>query len=318
MKMLMAKILSVVLLCALWAAPLFAGEWFSYVNPHWATEESSCLQCHDKVPEDDSDLGLKYNGDINLLCNRCHITISKDKYIHSSGMLPTQAMLEKMPEDFLGGLNDEGKITCAVCHEMKYQCLSEEFHRRKDNRLFHRGAPYEKRTDLCYNCHQRNKYKKFNPHNQINDEGELDTEVCTYCHDRVPDRKTAKSIADVSFDSNRVDKICLRCHTNDAYAAGCVMGFEENGSPIYHAAKPDAEMVKRMGQREDEAILPLELVTGNVFCGTCHNPHELGVQPRNEANIGADAHKRLRIGKENSKICLGCHDTKDLKKFQLP
>jgi hypothetical protein len=142
------------------------------------------------------------------------------------------------------------------------------------------------------------------------------TDVCTYCHDRTPDRRKAKSIKDVTFKTERYDMLCLRCHSDDAYAVGCVTAFEEDGSPIYHSGKPSKDMVDRIEKHEKDAILPLALVTGNIFCGTCHNPHELGVQRRRRADVGADSHKRLRISKQNSLICLGCHDTKDIKKFQ--
>ena len=290
-----------------------------YQNPHWSLNSRDCLECHEKVPHKGEALNLKFKGDITALCNRCHGEISKDKYIHASGMVPPQNMIDRMPEDFKGALekDPQGRITCYVCHEMKYQCLSEEYHRKQDNPRFHRGAPYEKRTDMCYHCHDQSNYRKFNPHDQINDEGELMTDVCTYCHDKTPDRRKAKSIADVAFVNNKFDKLCLRCHTDEAYAYGCVMGYESDGSPIYHSGKPSDEMQSNITENANDAILPLELVTGNVFCGTCHNPHELGVQRRQRADVGADSHKRLRISKQNARICLGCHDKKDIRKFQI-
>ncbi len=288
------------------------------INPHWSKTKDKCLSCHEHIPERGEQLNLRYGGDINRLCNRCHFEISKDKYIHASGMIAPQTMLDKMPEEFLSGLDDEGRITCAVCHDMTYQCLSEEFGRKKDNLLFHRGAPFEKRTDLCYNCHEPSAYKKMNPHDQINDEGELNTDICTYCHAILPDRRNAKSIADVKFKFDNFDMLCLRCHTDDAYAVGCVIGYEKDGSPRYHAGRPDEGMSVRIEANQEGAILPLDLVTGKIFCGTCHNPHELGVQRRSEADAGADSHKLLRISQINSGICLGCHDAKEIKQFQLP
>ncbi|HHJ13564.1 MAG TPA: hypothetical protein ENJ79_04195 [Gammaproteobacteria bacterium] len=288
------------------------------INPHWSETRDKCLECHVRTPQKGEPLYLRFGGNINKVCNRCHSEISKDKYIHATGMIPPRAMFEKMPANFRAGLDPEDRITCAVCHEISYQCLKEEFWRQKENRLFHRGAPYETRTDLCYNCHDRSKYKKLNPHDQINDEGELIEDICTYCHEITPDRRVAKSIEDVSFNQDKFDQLCLRCHTDDAYAVGCVMGYDDDGNPIYHATAPDARMANKMIASEENAILPLEIVTGNIFCGTCHNPHELGVQVRGRADAGADSHKRLRISKKNARICLGCHDTKDIKKFHLP
>ncbi len=290
------------------------------INPHWSETRDKCLECHDKIPQKRGKLNLRFGGDINRLCNRCHSEISKDKYIHATGMIAPQTMVDKMPEDFRSGLDDDGRVTCAVCHEISYQCLKEEFWRQKENRLFHRHAPYEKRTDLCYKCHEPSAYKKMNPHDQINDEGELNTDICTYCHSILPDRRKVRSIADVSFKFDNFDMLCLRCHTDDAYAVGCVIGFEKDGSPRYHSGRPDEVMSRRIEAEthQDGAILPLDIVTGKIFCGTCHNPHELGVQRRSEADTGADSHKRLRISKMNSGICLGCHDDKEIKRFQLP
>ena len=309
-------------LAAVLLAPLPAADDQSpsYPNPHWSDSPDACLECHDKVPKQGDPLYLRFGGDIMELCNRCHATISKDKYIHAAGMVPPTQMVERMPREFQEALerDPEGRITCRVCHEIKYQCLSKEFYRRADNPLFHRGAPYRKRTDLCYNCHNKSEYKgKHNPHDQINDEGELMTDVCTYCHAKLPDRRKARSIADVSFEYEKLDMLCLRCHTDDAYAYGCVTGYEEDGRPIYHGDRPDEEMLARIDQHTKENILPLELITGNIFCGTCHNPHELGVQRQHKADVGADAHKRLRISKKDSHLCLGCHDAKDIRKFQL-
>ncbi len=311
---------SVLLLVFLSSAAWAKEDYQSYENPHWSDSPDACLQCHEKIPQPGEPLALLLGGDIINLCNRCHATISKDKYIHASGMVPPQQMVERMPDDFKMALEQDpqGRITCRVCHTIKYQCLSDEYYRRVDNPLFHRGAPYKKRTDLCYNCHNKSEYKdKHNPHDQINDEGELMTDVCTYCHAKLPDRRKAKSIADVTFEYKKLDMLCLRCHTDDAYAYGCVTGYKDDGSPVYHGDRPNEKMLARIDQRTKESILPMELVTGNIFCGTCHNPHELGVQRQHKADVGADAHKRLRISKKDSHLCLGCHDEKDIREFQI-
>lgn len=311
--------------CLLLCMILFAASIASssedekFPDPHWSLSNNLCLECHDITPFDSKDLRLRFDGDIMAICNRCHATISKDKAMHATGMIPAQAMINRMPESYKNGLykHPDKEVTCYVCHEIKYQCLKEEYYRKEENPRFHRGAPFKTRTEICYNCHDRSKQKKFNPHDQINDEGELVTKVCTYCHDLLPDRRKAKSIRDVTFIMEKYDMLCIRCHATDAYAVGCVTGFESDGSPVYHSEKPTSEMVERMEKNKEDAILPLGIRKGNIFCGTCHNPHELGVQRRHKADVGADSHKRLRISKLNSQLCLGCHDDKDLKSFQI-
>ena len=52
--------------------------------------------------------------------------------------------------------------------------------------------------------------------------------------------------------------------------------------------------------------MPLEPGTGKIFCATCHNPHERGIQFIAEADRGADNTQRLRAGREGG-ICLMCH-----------
>ena len=54
-------------------------------------------------------------------------------------------------------------------------------------------------------------------------------------------------------------------------------------------------------------IRPLEPASGRIFCATCHNPHERGVQRDARVDRGADGYKRLRtVGGET--ICSNCHD----------
>ena len=71
---------------------------------------------------------------------------------------------------------------------------------------------------------------------------------------------------------------------------------------------PDA-ILKRIKETEKQrdVIVPLEPKTGRIFCATCHNPHERGVQRYDKADRGADGPKRLRRT-GGMPICLNCHD----------
>jgi cytochrome c peroxidase len=71
------------------------------------------------------------------------------------------------------------------------------------------------------------------------------------------------------------------------------------------------ESVKELG-----VILPLDK-EGKVTCPTCHNPHEKGVLPDEEASAqGASEKYRLRLAAQNLQICIACHKDK-FKDMQL-
>lgn len=283
------------------------GAQESYPNPHWAKDKKLCLQCHEKLPTDAGNLYLKFGSDYIALCNNCHAVISKDKYIHAVAMVPPDEQVERMPEDFKKAVqkDKEKRLTCVVCHELKYQCLESEYYRKETNPRFFRGGPYADRSDLCYHCHDISKYERLNPHEQITDEGDLMPERCLYCHDKTPDRKKVKSINDVKFKVDKeLNRLCLRCHP-------AVVG-KEGGEAIAHADKAPAHMVKpsgevlsKMEKGATDYIVPLDPSTGKIFCGTCHNPHAIGVQRLTRADKGADAHGRLRMGETEK--CASCH-----------
>jgi len=278
-----------------------------YTNPHWG--EDLCGECHEGVPEKGKKQTFKYGGDINMMCNSCHEVISLGSLIHATGMVPSEAILKRMPENFKKALyrgDKEGRVTCLVCHEIIYQCLKEEFKRKADNPLFFRGGPYSSRAAMCYKCHDPKQYQRLNPHNQIDDEGRLVAETCVYCHSVTPDRKKVKGIKDVTFRAAEdLINLCTGCHPISMHPPW--QSFKGISSEVTrHFVKPPVDILNRLQQSEDiyNIILPLDPNTGKVFCCTCHNPHERGVH-KNKADAGADDPKRLRSGHEV--ICTMCH-----------
>jgi hypothetical protein len=75
-----------------------------------------------------------------------------------------------------------------------------------------------------------------------------------------------------------------------------------------HLVKPPEAILKRLKETESrlDIVLPLDPSNGNIFCATCHNPHERGVQRHARADRGADGPKRLR--REGMQICDSCHN----------
>jgi len=286
------------------AGPSVQADGEKYPNPHW--DRTKCLSCHTSIPEPGSGTKLKYEGDYIALCNSCHETVSRDKYIHAVAMIPPEDQLERMPEDFRKAvlMDKGGRLTCIVCHQLKYQCLSSEYYRKESDPRFFRGGPYAHRSDICYNCHDRAKYERINPHDQISDEGDLMTDRCLYCHEEVPDRRKVRSIADVKFVIGEdLNRLCIRCHSSDLDRMGCVI--LPDGRMPDHMVKPSSKVAEKIRESKREHIMPLEPSTGKIFCGTCHNPHSIGVQRISKADKGAESHKRVRMRLED--WCTVCH-----------
>ncbi|MBE9537056.1 MAG: hypothetical protein IMF07_07715 [Proteobacteria bacterium] len=265
------------------------------INPHW--REGYCFACHKTSPKR-SAKSFKYQGDLVKVCNNCHGTISIDSYIHAVGMTPSDTVRARMPMDF--NLSDDGKISCTTCHNLSYQCLKKERHRKRQDKLFFRGGPYANRTDLCYKCHIKEQYETLNPHDQISDEGELNDGICLYCHEEEPDPQKDKGITQVKFVMEELKDLCLRCHRERAHPGGKWINFD-------HLVTPPKKIMffMRHTEKMKNVALPLEPGTNKIFCCTCHNPHEKGVL-RGGYDKGADSDRRLRLG-AGFEICDACH-----------
>lgn len=279
-----------------------------FKNPHW--QKDACLSCHKEKPKKNN---LKKNNlklhttDINKLCNSCHTTISEHDYIHPFGMVPSKKIKKNMPGTFFKAVKrGRGKLTCITCHDLSLACLAKNKSKQGLNPLFFREGPYKTRTELCYRCHDKTKYKRLNPHNQISEKGVLNEKICTVCHISTEKLKTAKSIKDVDFNhEGDLSAMCAGCHPVKRHPGGSFSFFSDKKGPN-HLVKPPEDILehKLKMEKKNNIILPLEPGSGKVFCGTCHNPHEKGVIKVEAAAKGADEDKRLRM----KKLCTNCHD----------
>lgn len=273
-------------------------------NPHWRAD--ACLTCHRSTPSA-RDTALR-GKDSNGLCQSCHESILADAYHHAVGMTPSVEKNNQMPEPFRQAVKrGGGVVSCITCHDLPMQCKTERFSEKSDNRRFLRGGPYLKRTDLCFNCHNPKHYERLNPHDQISDKGELNQQVCLVCHSEAPARRDVTSINDVKFTvTEDLTQLCTGCH---AWRPHPALPFGIGSSGPNHLVKPSPGVLKQMKatERSDKLILPLEPVSGRVFCATCHNPHERGVQLDPRADVGADEVNRLRR-LPGKLICMSCHD----------
>jgi predicted CXXCH cytochrome family protein len=262
-----------------------ASQEHSVSNPHWQAD--ACNACHTRTPTG-RNLYLR-SQQSDKLCNDCHESISAHSYIHPVGMRPDAAMLRRMPRAFRNAIKvEKGRVGCRTCHDLTMTCLPNQASKRYTNPRFFRNGPYKTRTDLCYLCHDSAKYKRLNPHDQLDRAGKIKEESCLVCHKSGDKLKTANGIEQVDFnvDSN-LSKMCTGCHLYEPHPGGS-FSYSSKGPPN-HLVKPNKRFQKR---------------TGEIFCGTCHNPHQKGVIKTAAAARGAGSKQRLRM----QQMCANCHD----------
>lgn len=149
----------------------------------------------------------------------------------------------------------------------------------------------------------------INPHEQINDEGDVLWGTCVICHTNTPDVNVEKNINDVKlrFQEDMSDA-CLRCHQVKPHPAGEESQEKQMSGFVApnHMVVPRKDIVQaiRFALKESPMMLPLEPKTGKIICSTCHNPHERGLLS-GRPDYGADAIMRLRSA--SLAICQKCH-----------
>jgi predicted CXXCH cytochrome family protein len=271
------------------------------INPHFTGKD--CAICHEGTPRaDDTTALLKFGGDDIAMCNSCHQTEYLKGDLHPVAVAPSPDDTIRVPPELpLYG----GRVTCRTCHDVYLQCRkrpSLQF----ENINFLRGAPYKKTVDLCFRCHALDIYKKTNPHQQVDEAGNLIKESCLYCHQTLPDPDATASIDEVTFKTE-TSTFCFACH-----------GEEEKLHPARanHILPVPGEMTRSIGATEQQERVSLPLFKGEIFCGTCHNPHDKGVIKREAAAKVADEKLRLRL-EASYQLCVACHsDKRDLRTRQ--
>ncbi len=296
----MKKFLLVLVIILLQGVVLFAQE--SKKEPGTLPKDTNlhftgeyCLECHEEIPEKGEDKLLRFNGDLTQLC-RCH-GYTPGTYIHPVFIKPSPEKLLKIPDSFP---LVNGMISCITCHDIYLQCQNST-QATSLNRKFLRGAPYLSRTSLCYRCHDENKYKMLDPHNQLTRRGKIIVDKCLYCHVEKPDERR-ETFEEVKLIGN-LEVLCFRCH----YKQSRMHPINAN-----HLLEP-TEKIRAMMKESEKTfgiILPLNY-DGKITCPTCHNPHERGVLPGHKpSSKGASEKFRLRLTRKNITICVACHKDK--------
>jgi len=270
--------------------PLCMGEQ-EMVDPHWTGEH--CTQCH--VAEKGPD--LRFGGDVLTLCNRCH---SDDPpvctKVHTHNSVLPDTMEDTIPADWpiVGS-----RITCLTCHEVTLQ-MHVNAAAEKANKNFLRTDEPGNIFSFCFNCHQKGRFQKTNPH-QVTPGTEIRSS-CFLCH--TEDLATGSEDRFQASVKTISPSLCTACHGN--LAKGHIV-HEELEADTFRANE-DALL------KLDEEGLELPLAEGRMHCATCHNPHPQGIIGRKKAAIGVGKEYFLRIPKARD-LCGACHTDKPVEEY---
>jgi len=200
----------------------------------------------------------------------------------------------RLPDEFRATTKND-RIVCTTCHDLLLQCQNDADTRYR-NPMFLRSGHYRPASTACVACHDPADYQKLNPHRQVAD-GAIMEDSCLFCHRQVP-QPGSNSGPDLRTNGTRM---CTGCHEVLPHPLSMAPGTRTD--EWTHLVAPSTDIVDRMRTSESRGgvRLPLDDVTGEVSCATCHDPHESGViQTPNEQR----GDHRLR----STNVCEACHD----------
>ncbi len=248
------------------------------LNPHGG--RIFCLACHPDTPQPGAPIELRFTGNSLRLCQRCHAGVEH----HPLGVTSTPATWKM---DFSHTPLEKEAVVCISCHKPQ-ECLGAV---GRENPRFLRGGPFNTVEEFCRRCHEDKKFSTLNPHDQIDESGEVYQKKCLYCHVAVPN--TSAGDEGLQF-TDTLTALCISCHHVGPHPA------QDHLQPM------NKTMRATLRDYEERRMVRLPLEEGNrVTCVSCHNPHERGLL-KGPAGIGADEENRLRLASFNEQ-CIPCH-----------
>lgn len=260
-------------------------------SPHW--NKTSCQVCHVESSPAEGVVNLQA-ADAETLCESCH----GDR----GGAIPCRHMSgipagEMKIDEVLGSALKDGQVVCSTCHDVVYQCKHARIEYSYQNPGFLRDRTTRHTGKYCLRCHDSSAFEYLNPHEGV--AGAPPKATCPLCHTRIPESDGKGGIS-VSFNMRHApNKVCTGCHDVSPHPRNLFSRDQSN--EWVHLTVPSSEVAGNM--REIEAKLgirlPLQPETNEIFCATCHNPHEFKGVP-----VAEQPAHRLRA----NDICQVCHE----------
>ncbi len=252
----------------------YLGDNLTKFNVH--NSKYGCYFCHsdNKTSEVSEDV-----------CFKCHNSRDLSINAHSSNIEYKKSELVEINEHFP---LKNGKVVCTTCH-----VFNKENCENTNLRTYKFLRSYKSREEFCYNCHKRDKYEKYNPHNQIDEKGAINYSTCLVCHNQIPklddDYKAALKIL-----KGDVDGVCNGCHQ--------IKGVHPTGTD--HLTKYISGMMKYYVEKnfKDRGLNFYIGEKGKIICVTCHYPHSF-----EEKTLRSVQKKRVRAIYSNFELCIFCH-----------
>ena len=284
------------ILALLLGSLLFHSTTYAEDSPHW--NKDGCQTCHVEAAPVDGVVNLNAT-DAEALCETCHGDRGDALPCrHASGV----AVGNVTVADKLQSSLKDGQLVCSTCHDIVYQCERPRMHFSLQNRGFLRDRTSRQAGDYCYKCHDQSAYAKLNPHAGV--AGSPPRQTCLLCHESVPETSATGELV-VNFNMQTdLNDACRGCHDTPPHPKS--MSFSKKAPDGWvHLRQPSDGVRERM--RETQTLtgieLPLDPQTGEIYCATCHNPHDFKIGGEHGSQ-SRNAKYRLRL----DNICQACHE----------
>jgi predicted CXXCH cytochrome family protein len=265
-------------------------------SPHWS--KSSCEVCHtEAAPADGASLQA---ADAEALCESCHGGRGAAKACRHRSGIPAGDM--KIDANLAPAIKN-GQVVCSTCHDVAYQCKHARIEYSYQNPGFLRDRTTRRASEYCLRCHDASAYQALNPHEGV--AGDPSRATCSLCHVGVPE-SDGKGGLHVAFNMQHdfimqydMNETCTGCHRVGPHPRN--LFSREHSDEWVHLTIASADVAANMreAEREQGIRLPLNPDTGEIYCATCHNPHEFRGGP-----VAQQPKHRLRV----DDICQVCHD----------
>jgi hypothetical protein len=281
-------------------------------NPHG--NPKLCSACHTSAAR--SPATVRFAGNTLQLCRSCHDGQLAAAETHPVGMAPSAQMARRIGSLFP---LENGMLSCVSCHDVTRHCRLGR-PSASHNRSLLRGGPVSHPIAFCYQCHDRNNYRPFNAHDQL-EADKIKTDTCAWCHVGIPDVSSRPPEGDSYALRSESFGVCNNCHL--------VSKGHPTGDP-HMSARPSAEMIWHMSayEMQPQMHVPLKQLKkyvraakrrprsipldekGRITCYSCHNPHEKGLLPSwNLRSVGAEPKQATnhRLRAHGRIACRACH-----------